>query len=36
MLHLMCCYNVEIRVLIILRHIIKCRETFFMTSVKGP
>jgi hypothetical protein len=33
--HLMCCYNVETRVLIILRHLIKCRETFFTRSVKG-
>jgi hypothetical protein len=35
MLHLMCCYNVEIRVSIILRHLIKRRETFFTRSVKG-
>jgi hypothetical protein len=35
MLHLMCCYNIETRVLIILRHLIKRRETFFMRSVKG-
>jgi hypothetical protein len=35
MLHLMCCYNVEIRVSIILRHLIKHQETFFMRSVKG-
>jgi hypothetical protein len=34
MLHLMCCYNLEIRVLIILRHLIKCQDTLFMT-VKG-
>jgi hypothetical protein len=32
---LMCCYNVETRASIILRHLIKCRETFFMRSVKG-
>jgi hypothetical protein len=35
MLHPMCCYNVETRVLIIWRHLIKRRETFFMSSVKG-
>jgi hypothetical protein len=29
----MCCYNVETRVSIILRHLIKRRETFFMRSV---
>jgi hypothetical protein len=34
MLHLMCCYNVETRVSIILRHLIKCRETF-TRIVKG-
>jgi hypothetical protein len=32
---LMCCYNVETRVSIILRHLIKHRETLFMRSVKG-
>jgi hypothetical protein len=35
MLHLMCCYNVETKVSIILRHLIKRRENFFMRSVKG-
>jgi hypothetical protein len=35
MLHLICCYNVETMVLIILRHLIKRRGTFFMRSVKG-
>jgi hypothetical protein len=35
MLHQMCCYNVETRVLIILRYLIKRQETFFTRSVKG-
>jgi hypothetical protein len=35
MLHLMYCYNVETRVSIILRHLIKRRGTFFTRSVKG-
>jgi hypothetical protein len=34
-LHLICCYNVETRVLIILRHLIKRRAIFFTRSVKG-
>jgi hypothetical protein len=34
-LYLMCCYNVETRVSIILRHLIKCQETFFTMSVNG-
>jgi hypothetical protein len=32
---LICFYNVETRVSIILRHLIKCRETFFTRSAKG-
>jgi hypothetical protein len=35
MLHLMCFYKEEIRVLIILRCLIKRRETFFTMSVNG-
>jgi hypothetical protein len=35
MLHLMCYFNVETRVSIILRHIIKRRAAFFTRSVKG-
>jgi hypothetical protein len=35
MLRLMCCYEEEIRNLIILIFLIKHRETFSMRSVKG-
>jgi hypothetical protein len=35
MLCLMCCYNVERRVSIILRHLIKRRKIFFTRRVKG-
>jgi hypothetical protein len=35
MLHLMCCYKEESRVLIILRCLIKRGETFFYEECKG-
>jgi hypothetical protein len=31
----MCCYNVESKVSVILRHLINYQETFFMRSVNG-